>query len=156
MLLTISFLSNLLFYYTILFLILQELFSYLLNKLPERYIFHSMLLFVFPLSLRTCQCRGLSTLLFVCAKSNQKRTGGCRPYGYPALTRLPHSKLHALQLRQTRRRINRRIWSLYRAYVCTSKYSHCLILRKIRNVSHPTKAAIKPCCQCRTRPPFNL
>ena len=56
------------------------------------------------------QCRGCYMLLFVCANSNQKRTGGCRPYGYPALSRLPHSKLHALQLRQTRRRINRRIW----------------------------------------------
>ena len=84
---------------------------------------------LFPLSLRTCQvqcyfyvsfrcflflyalakCNVIFMLLFVCAKSNQKRTGGCRPYGYPALSRLPHSKLHALLLRQTRRRINRLI-----------------------------------------------
>ena len=138
MLLTISLLSNLLFYYTILFLILQELFSYLLNKLPESYIFHSMLLFAFSSLFTHLQCRGCSMLLFVCAQSNQKRTEGCRPYGSPALSRLPHSTPHALQLRQTRRRINRRIWSLYRAYVCTSKYSHCLILRKIRSAPHPT------------------
>ena len=56
------------------------------------------------------QCKAYLTLLFVCAKSNQKRTGGCRPYGYPALSRLPNSKPYALLLRQTRRRINRRIW----------------------------------------------
>ena len=69
------------------------------------------------------QCGGYLMLLFVCAKSNQKRTGGCRPYGYPALTRLPHSKPYALQLRQTRRRINSRILGLYKAHVCTSIFS---------------------------------